>query len=227
MNCASVSKHHVQYQDHKSAALINIDIHITLNWSHNAKLQINVTTCNSHVSWSVLHLPQNILCSPSLFDLSNSYDGSQFVKEVTADYVVWEFNGRIDYGYNSTAAEVNTHLARMHHDTIVLCIPYSWYTTSDASWQWAQSEPNIFLSVCVQVGCVSEPQIWSVLLQNGTHPAQAWTPEVTHRLTSVFMSAYTVTSSLWEFLLHCVLVCCDTCGAFAFSISGSLPILIL
>lgn len=41
------------------------------------------------------------------------------------------------------------------------------------------------------------------------------------------MSAYTVTSSLWEFLLHCVLVCCDTCGASAFTISGSLPILIL
>ena len=56
---------------------------------------------------------------PSLFDLSNSYDGSQFVKEVTADYVVWEFNGRIDYGYNSTAAEVNTH----HAGIVILCSP--------------------------------------------------------------------------------------------------------
>lgn len=62
----------------------------------------------------------------------------------------------------------------------------------------------------MQVGCVSEPQTWSVLLQNGTHPTQAWTPEVT--------------------LLHCVHVYYDTeclCGAFNFSVCGSFPILTL
>ena len=66
------------------------------------------------------------------------------------------------------------------------------------------------LSAPVQVGCVSEPQTWSVLLQNGTHPTQAWTPEVT--------------------LLHCVHVYYDTeclCGAFNFSVCGSFPILTL
>jgi len=54
-----------------------------------------------------------------LFGPSNSYDGNLFMKEVTADFVVWEFNGRIDYGYNSTAAEVNTH----HAGIVILCSP--------------------------------------------------------------------------------------------------------
>lgn len=55
----------------------------------------------------------------------------------------------------------------------------------------------------VQAGCVSEPQTWSVLLQNGTHPAQAWTSEVT--------------------LLHCVHVYYGTerfCGAFNFNLNS-------
>ena len=57
------------------------------------------------------------------------------------------------------------------------------------------------LSAPVQVGCVSEPQTWSVLLQNGTHPTQAWTSEVT-----------------------CVHVYYNTerfCGAFNFNLNSS------
>ena len=40
---------------------------------------------------------------------------------------IWHacINGRMDYGYNSTAAEVNTRLACMYHDIVVLCISYS------------------------------------------------------------------------------------------------------
>jgi len=36
-----------------------------------------------------------------------SYDGDQFLKEVDADFVVWELNGRTDFGYDATAAEAS------------------------------------------------------------------------------------------------------------------------
>lgn len=35
------------------------------------------------------------------------YDGDEFVKEVEADFIMWEINGRFDFGYNTTQAFVS------------------------------------------------------------------------------------------------------------------------
>ena len=199
INCASVSKHYVQYWDHINL-LHELIWHFCSAYTterHNA----NQCIYNLHASWPAFHLPQNILCSSTLillFDLSNSYNGSQFVKEVTADFVVWEFNGRIDYGYNSTAAEVNTHLACMHH-TIVLCIPYSCIAYDIQQAMLAGNELNrrqtsLFLSVCLCAGwlCLRAANLVSVTAEwdtsctsmdtrgNSQKHQYSWVPTVTY-----------------------------------------------
>ena len=37
---------------------------------------------------------------------SSSYDGDELIREVDADYVVWELHGRTDFQYASTASQV-------------------------------------------------------------------------------------------------------------------------
>ena len=51
----------------------------------------------------VIALPYNIEMHTLLLC---RYDGDTFVKEVTADYVVWELHGRTDYTYNATSVQV-------------------------------------------------------------------------------------------------------------------------
>ena len=39
-----------------------------------------------------------------------SYDGDELVREVDADYVVWEVHGRTDFKYTATASQVRVDL---------------------------------------------------------------------------------------------------------------------
>jgi hypothetical protein len=39
-----------------------------------------------------------------------SYDGDVLVREVDADYVVWEVHGRTDFQYTATASQVSLGL---------------------------------------------------------------------------------------------------------------------
>ena len=47
-----------------------------------------------------------IISAASIFHFP-SYDGDVLVREVDADYVVWEVHGRTDFQYTATASQVS------------------------------------------------------------------------------------------------------------------------
>lgn len=51
-----------------------------------------------------------LTCRDTIVHFPASYDGDELVREVDADYVVWEVHGRTDFQYTATASQVSLDL---------------------------------------------------------------------------------------------------------------------